>query len=278
MAEERHFSHSSMSTWRECRAKYKWSYVNNYEQPSSLGQVRGSAGHAALANWYTKFNEEEAVAVASEQYSERERRTGEDLSEDWELLELILRRYFDWSRNYDDFTEIVSLEQKFEFRINNHMVIGYIDGVVKTGDTMWLLENKFNKRVEISGIDLDAQVSVYMMACYKLGINVAGVMYNIIRVSEGGVAIKQPVVRRKIFRNQEGLAFIEKEMAIQLDEMARFHDQGGAVYRTPTRDCAWKCGFYKACLSLNDDGDLATALSSYPITLYDEPLKGVDGE
>jgi hypothetical protein len=66
------------------------------------------------------------------------------------------------------------------------------------------------------------------------------------------------------------------ETAIQLEEMAKFHKEGGPVYRNPTSNCSWSCGFYRACLSINDDGNVANALSMFPQTIYEEPLKGVD--
>lgn len=275
MSEERHFSHSSMSTWRRCRVRYKWSYVDNYASPASIGQVRGLGGHQGLAEWYRSFDVDKSLSKAYEPFAEREISTGESLMGEWDLLELILRRYFEWSKDNDDFEEIVSLEQKFEFQLKGHTVIGYIDGVVKVGESLWLLENKFNKRVSMNHIDLDPQISLYLLACYKLGIDVRGVYFNVIRVAEGGIAAKQPVVRAKVHRNQEGLEFISAETAIQLEEMSKFHKNGGgAIYRNPTRDCSWDCGFYRACQAINDDGNVKLALSVFPIVPREENLKG----
>lgn len=266
----RKFSHSSMSTYRRCRYRYFLSYILDYVTPSGLGQNRGSVGHAGLAKWYGLGCDEEAdsaaMAVASQMYCDKEIETGESLEEDWQLMSIILPRYFDWARANDNFAEILSLEQKFEVKIGDHTVIGYIDGVVKTNaGSIWLLEHKFNKTVSTNHIDLDPQMSLYMLAARKLGIDARGVLFNVIRVAAGGIAAKQPVERRQVFRNQEGLDFIEKEVAIQLDEMQAFHDKGGAIYRNETGNCSWDCGFYAACQMINDDGDAQTALAKFPI-------------
>lgn len=273
-SEERHFSHSSLATWRRCKARYKWTYVDNYTTPPSVGQTRGSAGHAALAEWYRTFNVDLAIEKAAAIYNEREIKTGENLMEDWDLLELILKRYFRWSEENDEFDKVIALEQKFEFQLNGHTVIGYIDGVVQSGESLWLLENKFNKKVDTKALDIDAQVSLYMLACYKLGIDVRGVLYNIVRVAEGGIAAKEPVVRRKVYRNQEGLAMIEAETAVQLAEMSAYHKKNWPVYRNPTSNCSWDCGFYGVCLAINDDGDINTALSIIPKSVFIPELKG----
>lgn len=275
----RKFSHSSMSTFRRCRARYKWSYIDNYSTASSVGQSRGSAGHAALESWYSNLgmaeNEQKqrdaiAIKAAAEVYNHAEESLGIDLSQDWELLVLVLERYFDWARKNDNFTKIISLEQKFELQIGKHTVIGYIDGVVEVANSLWLLENKFNKRVSTSHIDLDPQMSLYMLAAHMSGIDVRGVLFNVIRVAEGGIASKEPVVRARVYRNQEGLSAIAYEVETQLDEMEEFHRIGGRVYRNPTKDCSWDCGFYSACLAINDCGSPHAVLSQLPVIVRED--------
>ena len=263
----RKFSHSSMSTWRRCRMRYKWSYIDNYAPPSGIGQLRGSAGHAALGEWYGNGQDDDAaIQAAADLYTIAESERNQSLGDDWDLLDMILRRYFDWARANDNFQEIISIEQKFEIKIGGIPVIGYIDGVVRSHNgSIWLLEHKFNKQVSVSHIDLDPQMSLYLLASYSLGIDVKGILYNVIRVAEKGKASVNPVERRMVYRNIEGLQFIEKETYLQLEEMVKFHAEGGIVYRNPTRDCSWDCSFYNVCASLNDNGDAQSVLNSIPI-------------
>jgi len=272
----RKFSHSSMSTFRRCRARYKWSYIDNYRTDSGLGQSRGSIGHAVLQNWYEHLDMEDqnerdelAMKVAANMYNDLEATMEQDFTADWDLMCVILPRYFDWARENDNFTRIVSLEQKFEIPIGKHTVIGYIDGVVEVNGGLWLLEHKFNKRVSTGHIDLDPQMSLYMLAAHTLGIDVRGVFFNVIRAAEGGIAAKEPVVRARVYRNQEGLSAIAYETETQLDEMEEFHRLGGRVYRNPTKDCSWDCGFYGACLAINDCGSPHEVLSKLPIVPHE---------
>lgn len=271
--EDRKFSHSSMSTWRRCRVRYKWSYIDNLTTPSGIGQVRGTIGHSALGFWYSNrsnypsFEEldEATMRHASDLLTVEETNRQQSLEKEWELLSVILPRYFDWARANDNFSEILGIEQKFEIQIGDFTVLGFIDGVVKINNSIWLLEHKFNKQVSTNHIDLDPQMSIYLLAAYKSGIEARGILYNVIRVAEGGIAQTSPVERRQVYRNLEGLGVVEHEIEQQLSEMKDFHINGGALYRNPTKDCSWDCSFYDACLSLNDSGDASKVLSRFPL-------------
>jgi len=266
----RKYSHTSMTSYKRCRAQYSWKYVYNYAPKEGTGRIRGSAGHAALATWYregcSEESDEMAMKSAAEVFNVAEKQFQVSLDQDWDLMKIILPRYFRWARANDDFEEILAIEQEFSIQIGPHTVIGFIDGVVKSKNgSIWLLEHKFNKQVSTRNIDLDSQMSLYLLAAYKLGIDVRGVLYNVIRVAEGGIAAKSPVERRQVFRRSDGLRMIEAETLVQLDEMAEFHENGGRVYRNPTANCSWDCSFYGVCLAINDDGDAKTALSAIPI-------------
>lgn len=269
---QRKFSHSSMSTFRRCRVRYKWSYIDNLVTPSGIGQMRGTVGHAVLGQWYKdmgKMSEEQrdynAMKLASDMFTIEETNRQASLESEWELMQVILPRYFDWARANDNFSEILDIEYKFEIDIMGTPLIGYIDGIVKIKDSIWLLEHKFNKQVSMNHIDLDPQMSMYLLAAYKLGINARGVLFNVIRVAEGGVAAKSPVERRMVYRNLEGLSTIEMEIEEQIKEMNDFHKNGGIVYRNPTKDCTWDCSFYDACLLINDCGNADSVLKKFEV-------------
>ena len=106
--------------------------------PSGIGQARGTIGHATLGNWYSnmgKMSEEErddtAMKLASKMFCDEEASRQVSLEKEWELMSVILPRYFEWARANDNFTEILAIEQKFELNIAGIPVIGFIDGVVK---------------------------------------------------------------------------------------------------------------------------------------------------
>lgn len=274
---ERKLSHTSLSTFRRCKMRYKWGYLDNYAPLPSPGLMTGGTGHAALGAWYKALSEEKseeeaskiALKAASEKLTEYEEQHEETMDDLWDNLAIILERYFDWALEKDDFAAY-EIEYKFEIEIGDFMLIGYLDGLVERDNgTHWLLEHKFNKRVSTKHLELDPQVSVYLLAARTLGFDIRGAYYNVVRTTIKGIAATEPVVRLPVFRNNEGLEQVVHEMVYQMEEMRSFHEANGeAAYRTPTRDCSWDCGFFHACLAVNDDGDPTPALRAIPLKDY----------
>lgn len=284
---DRKLSHSSTSTFRRCKMRYKWNYIDNYAPLSSPGQMMGGMGHVALGAWYKELAKDVlgdnpadvALKAASDKLYEYENQHGYEMTDMWNDASVILQRYFDWAEQNDDFTVIPEgIEHKFEIQLGDFVVIGYIDGIVERANgTLWVLEHKFNKQVQTGHLELDPQVSIYLLAARASGFDVRGALYNVIRTTIGGKAENEPVVRLPVFRNNEGLAQISQELIFQMQEMKDFHLSGGrSAYRTPTRDCSWDCGFFNACLAMNDDGDPQPALNVIPLKDFEESLDNTD--
>lgn len=270
----KHFSHSSLATWRRCRYKFYLGYKERLVGPPSIGQARGTAGHRALAYWYKNNKEDEPALQLAFDTFHGELLGDYDYSE-FEILEDALVRYFNWGRERDKW---VFLEEEKEFDIplsESTNLVGFIDGIVEMPNGIWILENKFNKQVSTRHLDLDPQVSIYMFAARAMGYKPQGVMYNIIRMSGGPTAEREPAVRTLVYRNPEGLAFKKQEILVQAEEMRRFILEGGAVYRNETKDCHWDCPFYKVCLGITDDG---VPLGLNKFALKDTKLNEDEGE
>src|SRR3972149_12159844 len=108
------FSHSSLASWRRCRYRYYLTYIKNYKSKSGIGQVRGTIGHACLAEWYISGGDDaRALKVASDKATNIELETGLDLSGDWYDMLLVYNRYFNWARQNDGF-DVVAVEQEYE--------------------------------------------------------------------------------------------------------------------------------------------------------------------
>jgi len=277
---DRKLSHTSLASFRRCKMRYKWSYINNYDPLPSRGQMVGSVGHAALGMWYKMLadgadpNDAEAESInsASEKLMEYEEQHGYEMPDIWDDTSVVLLRYYDWALKNDDFKlaytgDVPMVEYEFELKVGEFTLIGYIDGIVERNNgTLWVLEHKFNKTVQTGHLDLDPQVSIYMMAARALGLDVRGALYNVVRTTIKGKAENEPVVRLPVYRNNEGLEQIIRELVVQMEDMKAFHEDGGIrAYRTPTRDCSWDCGFYGACLAINDDGNPEPALQLIPM-------------
>lgn len=271
------FSHTMLSTWRRCRQKWWWAYMDGYAGPVSLGLIRGGAGHLALETYYRDPNRDMNLAIeaAWAEYRDRSAQTAAGVNqEDWEMLEQSLRRYAEWAKVNDDFT-VVETEWKFETQVGPFKLGGFIDGVVERNGGIWLLEHKFNKRVTTQHLDIDPQVSLYMLAAQKRGLKPQGVLFNIIRMGGGPTAEREPVVRVFLYRNMEGLAAFENELILQMDEIHAAssvdlpEDSPVSIYRNMTHDCSWDCPFFGACLSLNDSGEAESVLRTFDRKNYE---------
>lgn len=244
-------SYTSLADWRRCRLRFYLSHVEGYEAPQSPGQARGFAGHRALAVYYTsqiknrKKRIQAAMDAAAEVYQ---------FEEGFEMLESALSRYWDWCPDQDKGWQPITTEYRFEVKLGDVWLVGFIDMVIRWQGNIWLVENKFNQRVETAHLDMDQQVSTYMIGASLSGYSPIGVIYNIVRMGDGPTAIREPVVRKPLYRNPEGLSVKVNEIVAQAAEVEKFMRRGGTIYRNETKDCAWDCAFFKYCLALTDNG------------------------
>ncbi len=274
---ERHLSHTSLSSFRRCKMRYKWGYIDNYAAPSSPAQIKGGVGHVGLGAWYPAISNTKtfnaagdiALKAASDKLAEYEREMNEEMTDIWDDIAVILERYFKWAIDADDF-QVQEIEYKFELEIDDFILIGYLDGIVQRIDgTLWILEHKFTKQARVKHLELDAQLSLYMLAARASGFDIRGALYNVIRTTLGGIAATEPVVRLPVYRNNEGLQQIAREIVFQMKEMRTFHEQNGeGAYRNQTMDCSWDCSFFNPCLAMNDDGNPIPALQLIPKKEY----------
>lgn len=270
------FSYSMLSSWRRCRFRWYLQYIEGYITPTSLGQARGTCGHTALAYWYMRAKRgkkagQRAIGVAWDKWQSIWEDDGPDPKE-FALLEEALTRYFDWAKANDDWN-MVTAEFHFDNPLGEFRLQGYIDGIVRKQDHVWLLENKFQKQARTAHLDLDAQVGVYMIGASLSGYKPVGVIYNIVRIGSGPTALKCPVERRFLYRSAEGLNAKIQEIHSQMKEMDQFKRQGGEIYRNETQNCNWDCGFYNVCLAMNEAGDVGDTLKGYEVRPFEERRK-----
>ena len=112
---DRKLSHSSMNCWRTCRAQYHFKYLLDYDPPPTIGLIRGKVCHSAMGSWYTDYDEDKAIEIASNEFMQYEELLGETYDKDWELTELVLRRYCNWSLENDNFDKTLGIEERFDF-------------------------------------------------------------------------------------------------------------------------------------------------------------------
>lgn len=254
-----------------------------------MGQLRGTIGHAAVAEFYRLYDQplkvrgKAAIKVVHDTIDNIKIDTGIDLAYEFEFIAKIIIRYCLWADKHDDFVPVsltgegLALEQKFEMKFGPTIINGIWDGIVKdSNDRYWILEHKFLERVSTKHLELDAQVNMYMLVAAASGYEPEGVIYNMVRMKEEGIAEKEPVARIRVYRNFEGLQAISTETMAQIEEMLAFHTLGGKIYRNATRDCSWDCGYFNACAAINDSGSPESVLKSMPIKPFEGEMDGKD--
>ena len=258
-------SYSMAKAWKRCRLKFYLKYTEGYVEPSGPGLRRGTCGHNALQKWYTGGDPEIIFEEAVEQLTELAKPESVTDQEIDELVDALVR-YFDWSGQHEKFAK--PEEYKFEYKFDLPLVSediriqGYIDGVMPYNGKIWLLENKFQKRVSTQGLEFDAQSALYLRAARMCGIPAEGVLYNMVRVGTKK-AIEEPVVRVPLTHTEAGLDVIWQEACDIATDIAEYEMFGGSVYRNTHKDCYWDCGFLRACQMLQYSGDPTSVLQNF---------------
>lgn len=268
------FSHSMLWTWRRCRQRFKWQYVDHW-RPRGVSQplMHGRVGHAALAEWYQNMGDQDAAMQAA--YEEAS--VHQDIV-DWNLFETVMRRYFQYSLVEDTDMRVVSVERPFYIGVfDDHVLRGRIDVILQRLDgTVWVVDHKFAKKASTHHLPLDPQMTYYVLGA-RVGPlanrlqqleawPVSGFLMNIIRMQMGGIAANQPVLREYGFRPEGTEDLVLAEVAIQMREILEFMRFGErrsqATYRSMDKACRWDCGFYNACTAWLHDGECTSILES----------------
>lgn len=92
-------------------------------------------------------------------------------------------------QNYEDDVTYHAVEQKFDLQTRGGTrVIGFFDGIVERDGQLYIMEHKTTNQ-DISKPDapywqrlaMDRQITLYLWAAKQLGLDVSGVMYDVIR-------------------------------------------------------------------------------------------------
>jgi RecB family exonuclease len=246
-------SFTRLAEWRRCRQRYAWHYVDNIERPSAAAQIRGKAGHAALAAYYSGAPVDQAILAGLVELEE----IGEGVGEERALMKAILARYFQYAKVVDNWT-VVAVEQELKGNIGGYEMIGYVDLIVrKHGSTkLSIVDHKFQRDASIEDVLLSPQLAMYEeLVRQNYGEDsLEDLIYNVVRTILGGQAALKPVHRVRAQIRPSRRALWKDELIAQADEMWRFHtgEAGGPrVYRNQTKNCSWDCAYYQRCLVLD---------------------------
>lgn len=237
------FSNTRLSTFKRCRLKYHWQYVDKPEeaQKQSVPLVRGSAAHLAMASYYGGMSPKDAIGQAWEAYGASNPKSLEKMLE----LDLILARYFNWA-TINDGWEVLAVEENVEVRYESHLLMGIWDLLVKRNGKIFIVDHKFQKSHTFSHLEVDSQVTHYLALARLKGIPVTGLILNIINLETGKtdkIALRQLTARSDIFID----AYL-KSLDPQIKEIKKAQQEKIAIYPNWTKDCCWDCSFYRKCI------------------------------
>jgi len=195
---KRTITHSAMQSFKDCRAKYNYRYLQRLvpvEKREAL--YFGSAVHAGLEAWFRYGIAEQAIDLA---YSFDEI----GLENQCKAAEL-LRAYIEhW---HTEPFEVISIERIFEAPLINPAtkypstywtLSGKVDGLVRYENSFYILEHKTTSSIDdayLGRILIDAQIAIYALALSReLGGPVVGAIYDI---------LQKPSIRMKKGESEE---------------------------------------------------------------------------
>ncbi len=186
-------TYSALNCFRNCPRKFKHRYLDQLRHPEKPeAQAFGSAIHAALELWYSLAPEGERLLPVLD-FADRlyPNHAGDPaVKAAWQLARAMLVGYA--TRYATEEFEIIAVEKEFEGEIRNpdtgrpsqtFTMAGKVDGIVRIGDELYLLEHKTAAALTADYLDrlwTDTQIALYCHYLRQLGFPIVGVVYNVL--------------------------------------------------------------------------------------------------
>ena len=275
-------SPSQAAIARACWKKYYWKYIEGLEPiKRDVKLTLGGVVHEAFDEFYNGHSETDILTEIKNKFDQEISR----LTEPGDVEKMIIAKYTAvgmWAyypyKNKNDFQEIHSEEEfsiSFGRKVRGVRLRGRVDGRVKKENCWWVREVKTTSNAALFEKQLDVadQATGYVYALRKLGFDVVGVMYDLIRkpllrqraqesVDDFGKRIMADYKERPdeyytrpyTYRTHVDLKHYEEDM-IDLAREIRDHRRRGLWRRNP--DACWRfnreCEFKKICFQENPD-------------------------
>ena len=271
---------SRLKTFQICPMKESLRYRENLAPIKTRNALAfGTAIHKGLETRSIK----EALAVLDDVFPKNQEEQDE-LDIAWCSVYALLTNYFERFPAFEEHEpeKLFVLPMKTRKGSSTTMVIsGKIDDLVKIDGRYWIVEYKTASRLDSSYFDrlyVDSQITMYMYAMTRLGYDVAGVIYRILRkpalrrmkhetieafldrITED--IAKRPEFyfeERQLYRSSDDLQQFERDIYMQAKLSNSLH-KSGCSFQYSTA-----CSMYGGCeylpLCMNENG--AQALYEY---------------
>lgn len=293
-----HVSYTQLQTWRQCRRKWHFQYVDQLksrETQPAYALYLGIAVHEALDAYYDPASERKMSTLlnAFEQITETQREEiAREYAEHADIADFLERFDADSSlgaamvSNYGyeapqlDHFDVLYTEHQFDLPLGIYITVtdsetgkahkvpvnyrGRIDGVIQTEDgRIRLFEHKTAKNFQDRRLFLDQQATSYIWAAQQMfDLPVDGVLYNILRKQRPGPRVKSPLVYR--LEADRSMAHIRSfpETVKEIVRDMEFASNAGLYFHNPNEHCVW-CPFFHVCQMIQDAADVGDYLKEY---------------
>lgn len=294
---ELRLTNSEMSTWRDCKRKWWLSYhrgltqvERDFNRPTGIG----TRVHNALEAYYDperpgEIDPVEFVRQTVAADCEEHPVYVDDILAEGQLAEIMLEGYMQWlaETGVDSDLRVVEPESHVEVDLFTHTdgtkvtLLSKIDARVEEISTghRWALEHKTvqDLSMPLPLLQLDTQLLtehlVEFLTLQRTGEEerrAQGVLYNMLRKVKRTARAKPPFYGREPVRHNvdELRHHWDHVVAVALEVLnARTALNAGenhhkVAYPSPTRDCSWKCPFFRVCSLADDGSDFEGALAN----------------
>lgn len=278
------FSHTEISTFKECRRKWWLQYylkLRRKSTPVSRARDTGVLVHGALEIFYKaggQKNEEAAemmygfLAAARDEdmlkVSEDQRK---DIVDIHRTSEILARGYVNWLEEtgadlpYDfDSSE---REMVVPGPVEGTEMLGIIDlgGTHKLSNNLFVMDTKVVASIDdtLKILHMNEQAPTYAMLALMTDEDPDRgfrVVWNMIKRNKQTARSKPPFYQRyELAINADQLRQYYLQLQGQMEEILRLEDRLNAgeshirvAFPTPTKDCTWKCPYFALCGQMND--------------------------
>ena len=189
-------SPSSINTFKQCKRKYFYQYIEKLPVLSNIHQIRGNIAHSTLENFYnidiTQFTEENFAGKCREAIQKlflhywkqsQEKLHVLKLSQDQErfYFEETMLMLMNWTNHFvvdltkviqqkkltpqEAFQELTPLREK-EYTSEGHSVRGFIDAIHAVDDEIWIIDYKTNATFEVKE-SIKLQLAIYSLLYFE---------------------------------------------------------------------------------------------------------------
>lgn len=261
-------SPSSINTFKQCKRKYYYQYIEKLPVQSNIHQVRGNIAHSALENFYnidtSQFTDENFARKCKESIQafllhywkqSQEKLRQLQLNQDQErfYFEETMLMLMNWVNHFvenlsalmkkknlsvqEAFVEITPLREQ-ELASEKHSVHGFIDAIHQIDDEIHIIDYKTNSTFEFKD-SIKLQLAIYSLLYFEK----YGKM-----PSKVGIFF----LRHKL----KLMPVDDKLLSLAKTEIGEIHNHTGCTEkiddypRTVNSLCKWstgKCDFYETC-------------------------------